>query len=119
MPWCVLERQDDGRRVNELNSNIEDATVNDPHNIYRPWAVRAHLARVDQELGAARWALVLFPAPGSGEQAIEQVGPDDPSILCDQPDEAYRAYYRELLETVYRVWDTQEPNEWTLTLKAG
>ena len=93
--------------------------MDDPHGVFRSWAVRAHLLRVDQETGGPRWSLVLLPAPDDSEHALEAVGPADPSVIYGQPDEAFRAYYRELLETVYRVIDVPEPDEWALLPKLG
>jgi len=91
--------------------------VTDPHDVYRPWAVRARLQRVDQEAGGPKWSLVLLPAPDNLEPP-EAFRSDDPSTIYGQPDDAFRAYYRGLLEAVYVVADTSDPDEWLLAPKS-
>ena len=90
------------------------------YDLFRPWAVRAHLLAVPQTEGAPpKWELWLWPKPGDLVQA-EMVGPDDVPLAIygeGEGDDAAIAYFRGLLESVYDVEDALDPRVWDLAPK--
>jgi hypothetical protein len=86
------------------------------YDVFRAWATKAHLIRINVNGAGPRWRLILTGDPP--ESRMEVVGPDDPTEIYYRGDELASTFYRALLSNYFDVTDTEETRQWLLFPKS-